>query len=37
MLQENDPSDYVIGTGQDHSVRDLVRIAFDHVGIDPEP
>ncbi len=37
MLQADEPSDYVIGTGQDHSVRDLVDLAFDHVGIDPEP
>ena len=29
------PSDYVIGTGTSHSVRDLVEIAFDHVGLDP--
>jgi GDPmannose 4,6-dehydratase len=34
MMQRDEPSDYVIGTGKDHSVRDLVEIAFDHVGLD---
>jgi len=36
MLQQDEPSDYVIGTGISHSVRDLVETAFDHVGIDPD-
>jgi GDPmannose 4,6-dehydratase len=36
MLQQDSPSDYVIGTGVSHSVRDLVAIAFDHVGLDPD-
>src|SRR5436853_2055703 len=36
MLQRDEPEDYVVGTGQDHSVQDLVDIAFDHVGLDPE-
>jgi GDPmannose 4,6-dehydratase len=35
MMQRDEPSDYVIGTGKDHSVRDLVEIAFDYVGLDP--
>ncbi len=35
MLQRDEPGDYVIGTGESHSVQDLVRIAFEHVGIDP--
>lgn len=35
MLQRDEPSDYVIGTGADHSVRQLVEIAFDHAGVDP--
>lgn len=34
MLQQDEPDDYVIGTGQMHSVRDAVQIAFDHVGLD---
>jgi len=34
MLQRPQPQDYVIGTGVTHSVRDLVQIAFDHVGLD---
>jgi GDPmannose 4,6-dehydratase len=37
MLQGDEPRDYVIGTGVDHSVRDVVEIAFDQVGIDAEP
>jgi GDPmannose 4,6-dehydratase len=36
MLQEDEPDDYVIATGEAHSVRDLVRIAFEHAGVDPE-
>jgi GDPmannose 4,6-dehydratase len=35
MLQQDDPGDYVVATGQAHSVRDCVTIAFDHVGLDP--
>ncbi|HJU85914.1 MAG TPA: GDP-mannose 4,6-dehydratase [Gemmatimonadota bacterium] len=34
MLQGDEPRDYVIGTGVPHSVRDLCRIAFEHVGLD---
>src|SRR5687767_14992772 len=34
MLQQPSPGDYVIGTGQTHSVRDLVEAAFGHVGLD---
>jgi GDPmannose 4,6-dehydratase len=34
MLQQPSPTDYVIGTGQTHSVRDLVDAAFRHVGLD---
>jgi GDPmannose 4,6-dehydratase len=36
MLQRDEPGDYVVGTGVSHSVRDLVRIAFDQVGVDPD-
>ena len=36
MLQQDGPDDYVIATGQSHSVRELVRIAFDHVGLEPD-
>jgi GDPmannose 4,6-dehydratase len=36
MLQQDEPSDYVIATGKEHSVWELVEIAFDHVGLDPE-
>jgi len=34
MLQQPTPQDYVVGTGQTHSVRDLVHAAFSHVGLD---
>jgi GDPmannose 4,6-dehydratase len=33
MLQPPTPQDYVIGTGQAHSVRELVEAAFGHVGL----
>ncbi|GGL19617.1 GDP-mannose 4,6-dehydratase [Mangrovihabitans endophyticus] len=33
MLQQPEGGDYVIGTGQMHSVRDAVEIAFAHVGL----
>ncbi|GGQ85010.1 GDP-mannose 4,6-dehydratase [Couchioplanes azureus] len=36
MLQQPECGDYVIGTGQMHSVRDAVRIAFTHVGLNWE-
>lgn len=43
MLQQDVPTDYVIASGQPHSVRDLCRVAFgraglayeDHVTVDP--
>ena len=35
MLQQDEPDDYVVGTGVDHSVEDLVDIAFAHLGLDP--
>jgi GDPmannose 4,6-dehydratase len=35
MLQQDEPQDFVIATGQAHSVRDCVNVAFDHVGLDP--
>jgi GDPmannose 4,6-dehydratase len=34
MLQQDEADDFVIGTGQTHSVRELVEIAFDRVGLD---
>jgi GDPmannose 4,6-dehydratase len=33
MLQENTPDDYVVATGETHSVRELVEIAFGVVGL----
>ena len=34
MLQQDKPDDYVIGTGESHSVREFLEIAFDYVGMD---
>jgi GDPmannose 4,6-dehydratase len=34
MLQQEKPDDYVIATGQTHSVRDFAALAFKHVGLD---
>ena len=36
MLQQDQPDDYVIATGQSHSVRQLVETAFGHAGLDWE-
>ena len=34
MLQQERPDDFVVGTGQTHSVEEFVQIAFDHAGLD---
>jgi GDPmannose 4,6-dehydratase len=34
MLQRDQPDDYVIATGEAHSVRELVELAFERVGLD---
>jgi GDPmannose 4,6-dehydratase len=36
MLQRDEPDDYVIATGESHSVRGLAATAFAHVGLDWE-
>jgi GDPmannose 4,6-dehydratase len=36
MLQQDEPDDYVIASGESHSVRELVECAFEHVGLDWE-
>ena len=36
MLQQDEPEDYVISSGETHSVREFCRIAFEHVGLDHE-
>jgi GDPmannose 4,6-dehydratase len=36
MLQQDEPDDYVVGTGQTHSVRELCQVAFGHLGLDYE-
>lgn len=33
MLQQGEPDDYVIATGETHTVKELVEIAFEHVGL----
>jgi GDPmannose 4,6-dehydratase len=37
MMQQETPSDYVIATGETHSVRDFLAIALDSAGIEGEP
>ncbi len=34
MLQQPKPDDYVVAMGETHSVRELIEIAFAHVGLD---
>jgi GDPmannose 4,6-dehydratase len=34
MLQRDEPRDYVVATGETHSVRELCEIAFAHAGLD---
>src|SRR5436309_2741786 len=34
MLQRPQPTDYVVGTGETHTVRELCEVAFAHVGLD---
>ena len=36
MLQQDEPEDYVLATGVTTAVRDFVRMAFTHAGIDIE-
>src|SRR5215217_4046211 len=36
MLQQDEPDDYVIATGEARSVRELIDVAFGHVDIEPE-
>lgn len=35
MLQRDEPDDFVVGTGETHSVGELLEIAFAHLGLDP--
>jgi GDPmannose 4,6-dehydratase len=34
MLQQDAPDDYVVSTGETHSVREFCEVAFGHVGLD---
>ncbi len=34
MLQQTEPDDYVVATGETHAVRELVELAFSHAGLD---
>jgi GDPmannose 4,6-dehydratase len=36
MLQQDEPADYVVASGETHSVRELVALAFERVGLDAE-
>jgi GDPmannose 4,6-dehydratase len=34
MLQQETPDDFVVGTGEAHTVREFVELAFAHAGLD---
>ena len=36
MLQQDEPGDFVVATGETHSVREFCQVAFGHVGLDWE-
>lgn len=36
ILQQNEPDDFVIGTGESHSVREFVELAFNYSGVELE-
>jgi GDPmannose 4,6-dehydratase len=36
MLQQQEPNDYVIATGETHSVREFVEAAFAHAGLEAD-
>jgi GDPmannose 4,6-dehydratase len=36
MLQQDEPQDYVVATGETHSVRELCEVAFERAGLDME-
>jgi GDPmannose 4,6-dehydratase len=36
MLQQDEPDDYVVAMGEEHSVQELVELAFGHTGLDWE-
>jgi len=36
MMQLDEPDDFVVATGETHTVREFAQIAFDHVGLDWE-
>lgn len=37
MLQQDEPEDFVIATGETHSVREFLDLAFEHVGLSSSP
>jgi len=36
ILQQDKPGDYVVGTGESHTVRDFIVTAFEYAGLDPD-
>ena len=34
MLQQDEPEDYVVATGETHSIMDLIEVAFGHLDLD---
>ena len=36
MLQQDEPGDYVIATGETHTVKEFLQVVFDHAGLSVE-
>jgi len=36
MLQQSEPDDYVIATGETHTIREFLELAFSYVGLNPK-
>jgi len=36
MLQQDEPDDYVIATGETHTVKEFLKVVFEHAGLDME-
>jgi GDPmannose 4,6-dehydratase len=36
MMQADDPDDFVVATGEKHSVREAIEVAFAHASVDPD-
>ena len=36
MLQQDEPDDYVVATGETHTVKEFLKVVFEHAGLDME-